>query len=66
VPSATVFPSPFQWSIDHHHSAAAIQDLRHELIADNIATAVIDTSRDVAVWLHDAHGSLMGGVVGTI
>jgi len=66
VTPATDCPTPLQWSIDHHPSDDAIQALRNELIAYNIATAAIDTSRDVAVWLHDAHGKLMGGVVGTI
>lgn len=64
--SATDFPSPLQWSIDHHPSDDAIQAIRHELIAYNIATAAIATSRDVAVWLHDAHGRLMDRVVGTL
>ena len=64
--AATDFPSPLQWSIDHHPSDDAIQAVRHELIAYNIATAAIDTSRDVAVWLHDAHGGLRGGIVGTL
>ena len=62
----TDFPSPLHWSIDHHPSDRAIQALRNELIAYNIATAAIDASRDIAVFLHDAQGSLMGGVVGTI
>jgi GNAT superfamily N-acetyltransferase len=31
-----------------------------------VVTAAIDASRDIAVWLHDTQGSLMGGVVGTI
>ena len=31
-----------------------------------MATAAMDTSQDIAVWLHDAHGDLMGGIVGTI
>jgi GNAT superfamily N-acetyltransferase len=66
VTSASDCPSPLQWSIDHRPSDAAIQALRQELIAYNIATAAIDTSRDFAVWLRDAYGSLMGGVVGTI
>jgi GNAT superfamily N-acetyltransferase len=66
VTAATDFPSPLQWSIDHHPSDHTIQALRNELIAYNIATAAIDTSRDVAVFLHDAHGRLVGGVVGTI
>ena len=64
--AATDFPAPLQWSIDHHPSDHAIHALRHELITYNIATAAIDTSRDVAVWLRDAHGRLLGGVVGTI
>ena len=64
--SATDFPLPLQWSIDHHPSDDAIQAVRNELIAYNIATAAMDTSREVAVWLHDAHGSLRGGIVGTI
>ena len=64
--SATDFPSPLQWSIDHHPSDHAIQAVRNELIAYNIATAAMDTSQDIAVWLHDAHGGLMGGIVGTI
>jgi GNAT superfamily N-acetyltransferase len=66
VTSATDSLSPLQWSIDHQPSDDAIQALRHELIAYNIATAAIDASRDIAVWLHDAHGSVLGGVVGTI
>jgi len=57
---------PLRWSIDHQPSEHAIQALRHELIAYNIATAAIDTSQEVAVWLHDDHGNLMGGGVGTI
>jgi GNAT superfamily N-acetyltransferase len=60
VTAATDFPSPLQWSIDHHPSDRAIQAVRNELIAYNIATAAI------AVLLHDAHGQLMGGIVGTI
>jgi len=64
--SATDFSSPLQWSIDHRPSDDAIQAVRHELIAYNIATAAMDTSQNVAVWLHDAHGSLRGGIVGTI
>lgn len=64
--SATDFPSPLQWSIEHHPSDGAIQALRNELIAYNIATAAIDASREVGVFLHDAHGRLLGGVVGTI
>jgi len=66
VTAETDFPSPLHWSIDHHPSDRAIQALRNELIAYNIATAAIDASRDIAVFLHDAQGSLMGGVVGTI
>ena len=62
----TDFPSPLQWSIDHHPSDRAIQAVRNELIAYNIATAAIDTSRDIAVFLHDTHGQLRGGIVGTI
>src|ERR1043165_5571392 len=54
--SATDFPLPLQWSIDHHPSDDAIQAVRNELIAYNIATAAMDTSREVAVWLHDGHG----------
>jgi GNAT superfamily N-acetyltransferase len=64
--SASDVPSSLQWSIDHHPSDQAIQAVRDELIAYNVATAAIDTSRDVAIWLHDARGSLMGGIVGTI
>ena len=64
--SASDFPSSLHWSIDHHPSDRAIQALRHELIAYNIATAAIDASRDVAVFLHDAHDRLMGGAVGTV
>ncbi len=64
--AATDFPSPLQWSIDHHPSDRAIQAVRNELIAYNIATAAIDASRDLAVFLHDVHGQLMGGIVGTI
>jgi len=60
------FPAPLQWSIDHRPSDHAIQALREELIAYNVATAGIDASRDVAVFLHDAHGALAGGIVGTI
>jgi GNAT superfamily N-acetyltransferase len=60
------FSSPLQWSIDHHPSDRAIQAVRNELIAYNIATAAIDTSRNIAVFLHDAHGQLRGGIVGTI
>jgi GNAT superfamily N-acetyltransferase len=59
-------PSPLHWSIDHHPSDRAIQALRNELIAYNIATAAIDASQDLAVFLHDAHGRLVGGVVSTI
>jgi GNAT superfamily N-acetyltransferase len=66
VTAATDFPSPLQWSIDLHPSDRAIQAIRNELIAYNIATAAIDASRDIAVFLHDAHGQLMGGIVGTI
>ena len=57
-------PSPLQWSIDYYPSAHAIQALRDELIADNIATAVIDARRDLAVFLHDARGQFVGGIVG--
>ena len=64
--TAIDFPSPLQWSIDRHPSDRAIQALHNEIIAYNIATAAIDTSRDLAVFLHDAHGQLMGGTVGTI
>src|SRR5262249_61383424 len=35
-------------------------------ISDNTAPAPMDSSRDVAVFLHDAHGSLMGGIIGTL
>jgi GNAT superfamily N-acetyltransferase len=66
VTSATDYPASLQWSIDHNPSDNAIQALRYELIAYNITTAAIDTSRDVAVWLRDTHGSLMGGAVGTV
>jgi ribosomal protein S18 acetylase RimI-like enzyme len=66
VTTATDFPTPLQWSIDHHPSDRAIQALRNELIAYNIATAAIDARRTLAVFLHDAHGQLMGGIVGTI
>jgi GNAT superfamily N-acetyltransferase len=59
-------PLPLHWSIDHHPSDHAIQALRQELIAYNIATAAIDTSRDIAVFLHDAYGHLRGGIVGAI
>ena len=64
--AAMDFPSPLQWSIDHHPSDHAMQAIRNELIADIFATADMDSSRDVAVWLHDAHGGLMGGIVGTL
>ena len=66
MPSAPDFPSPLQWSIDHHPSDDTIQAVRNELIAYNIATAAIDTSRDLAILLHDTHGELRGGIVGTI
>jgi GNAT superfamily N-acetyltransferase len=66
VTTDTDFPSPLQWSIDHHPSDHAIQAVRNELIAYNIATAAIDTNRDIAVFLHDAHGQFLGGIVGTI
>ena len=61
--SATDFPSPLQWSIDHHPSAHAIQAVRNELIAYNIATAAMDTSQAIAVWLHDAHGGNIHAIV---
>jgi N-acetylglutamate synthase-like GNAT family acetyltransferase len=66
VTTDTDFPSPFQWSIDHPPSDHTIQAVRNELIAYNIATTAIDTNRDIAVFLHDAHGQLLGGIVGTI
>lgn len=58
--------TPLTWSIDHRPSAQAIQGLRKALVKFNIATASIDDSRDLAVWLHDAHGQLQGGVVAKI
>ena len=64
--AATDSPTPLQWSIDHHPSDHVIQALRRELIAYNIATVAIDASRNLAVLLHDAHGHLRGGIVGTI
>ena len=64
--SATDFPSSLRWSVDHRPSDRAIQAVRHELIAYNIATAAIDESSDIAVFIHDAQGQLMGGIVGTI
>lgn len=64
--AATDSPTPLQWSIDHHPSDPVIQALRRELIAYNIATAAIDASRTLAVLLHDAHGHLRGGIVGTL
>ena len=64
--SETDFPSQLRWSIEHNPSDRAIQALRNELIAYNIATAGIDASRAVAVFLYDAPGQLLGGVVGTI
>jgi ribosomal protein S18 acetylase RimI-like enzyme len=66
VTAATDIPAPLQWSIDHHPSDRAIEAVRNELIAYNIATAAIDAQRNLAVFLHDAHGQLRGGIVGTI
>jgi hypothetical protein len=66
VTAAPDFPSSLQWSINHYPSDRAIQALRNELMAYNIVTAAMDASQDMAVFLHDTHGQLRGGIVGRI
>lgn len=54
------------WLIDPQPSNQAIEALRSRLVADNIARASIDESQDLAVFIHDGQGQLVGGVIGTI
>ena len=54
---------PLTWSLDHQPSDQDIRTLRKALIDFNITAASIDASRDLAVFIHDAHGRLRGGIV---
>jgi len=54
------------WQISHHPDEQDIQNLRHQLVAYNIATAQIDQSQDLAVFVRDQQQTLMAGVAGWI
>ena len=57
-------PTEHIWMIDHNPSKQAIEALRSQLVAHNIAQAQVDQGQDLAVFVRDTQGQLVGGVVG--
>jgi ribosomal protein S18 acetylase RimI-like enzyme len=57
-------PTQHIWLIDHNPSKQAIEALRSQLVAHNVAQARIDRGQDLAVFVRDAQGRLVAGIVG--
>ena len=53
-------------SVDLGPSEQVIESLRKQLAAHNIQQAHIDESQGLAVFVHNAHNQLVGGVMGNI
>lgn len=55
-----------QWSFQVDPPAADVAELREELVRYNVHASDIAQSKDLAVFIHDSSGKLVGGVTGNL
>jgi GNAT superfamily N-acetyltransferase len=54
------------WSFQVDPPAADVAELREELVRHNVQSSDIAQSKDLAVFIHDASGKLVGRITGDL